>query len=150
PGHHSAGGLATPAVPPSRTPRDATMGLVRLSSAAELEPRLRRLLPAISLLTLCLWAPLVVPARHSWDDADPELLDTAYRLSQGLPLSRKVESLPWIVNPYPPFYPLPVAGGLKIGGLSYTPARVVSLLATLAVAAALVLFPRNGQRRARE
>jgi hypothetical protein len=123
------------------------MGLVRLSSAAELEPRLRRLVPAISLLTLCLWAPLIVPARHSWDDADPEILNNAYRLSRGEPLYRKVEGPPWVTSPYTPVYVFLVAGGLRVGGLSYVPARVLSFLASLAIAAALTLSRREGRGR---
>jgi hypothetical protein len=36
---------------------------------------LRRAVPWVALVTIALWAPLVVPWNHSWDDADPEVLN---------------------------------------------------------------------------
>jgi hypothetical protein len=125
-------------------------GVLRLPPATALEPRLRRLVPAIAAITVLLWAPLVLRARHSWDDADPEILNNAYRLSRGEPLYRTVEGPPWNHNPYTPLYLAVVAAGLRMTGLSYTPARLVTFLATLAVAAAIVLLARRWRLPARE
>jgi hypothetical protein len=120
------------------------------SSGAELEAFLRRLLPGFALLTCLLWVPLVLPAHHSWDDADPEILNNAYRLSRGLPLYHGVTSPPWVVNPYTPLYHALLAPALRVTGLSYRPARLLSLLATAALGAALALLGRRWRGRARE
>jgi hypothetical protein len=110
---------------------------------AALEFRLRRLVPLGALVVVALWAPLVAAARHSWDDADPEVLNSAWRLACGRPLYHAIDGPPWVVNPYTPLYPLVVAGGLRVTGLSYRPARLVSLLAFAAIVLALVRLARR-------
>ncbi len=114
--------------------------------AAAVEARLRRLVPLWALVIVALWAPLVADARHSWDDADPEVLNHAWRLARGQPLYRPVDGPPWIVNPYTPVYPLVAAAGLRITGLSYRPARLVSLFAFAAIVLALVRLARRSGR----
>src|SRR5512142_932606 len=111
--------------------------------AAALEARLRRLVPFWALVVVALWAPLVSDARHSWDDADPEVLNHAWRLACGRPLYRAIDGPPWIVNPYTPLYPLVAAAGLRVTGLSYRPARLVSLVAFAAIVIALVRLARR-------
>ncbi len=114
--------------------------------AAAVEARLRRLVPLWALVVAALWAPLVSDARHSWDDADPEVLNHAWRLACGRPLYRPIDGRPWIVNPYTPLYPLVAAAGLRVTGLSYRPARLVSLVAFAAIVIALVrLAWRSGR-----
>jgi hypothetical protein len=97
----------------------------------------------MALVTVLLWIPLVLPAHHSWDDADPEILNNAYRLARGVALYHSTDGPPWVVNPYTPLYHFLVALGLKIAGLSYYPARFVSVLATTALAAALFVLARR-------
>jgi dolichyl-phosphate-mannose-protein mannosyltransferase len=123
---------------------------MRLPLAAALEPRLARLVPWMALVTLLLWSPLVLHADHSWDDADPEVLNNAFRLAQGEPLYHPFDGPPWVVNPYTPLYHALVAAGLKITGLSYYPARLVSVMATGALAAAFVVLSRRWRGRARD
>jgi hypothetical protein len=108
-----------------------------------LEGRLRRLVPLGALVVVALWAPLVAAARHSWDDADPEVLNSAWRLACGRPLYHAIDAPPWVVNPYTPLYPLVVAAGLRVTGLSYRPARLVSLVAFAAIVLALVRLARR-------
>jgi hypothetical protein len=94
-------------------------------------------------VVVALWAPLVTDALHSWDDADPEVLNHAWRLACGRPLYRPLDGPPWIVNPYTPVYALVAAAGLRVTGLSYRPARLVSLVAFAAVVLALVHLARR-------
>lgn len=111
--------------------------------AAKLEARLRRLLPLWALVVVALWAPLVADARHSWDDADPEVLNSAWRLASGRPLYHAIDQPPWVLNPYTPLYPLLAGAGLRVTGLSYRPARLVSLVAFAAIVLALVHLARR-------
>ncbi|HKC12732.1 MAG TPA: glycosyltransferase family 39 protein [Vicinamibacteria bacterium] len=119
-------------------------------AGTDLEGRLRRLVPWVALLTCLLWAPLVLPDRHSWDDADPEVLNNAYRLSRGEPLYHGVTTPPWVVSPYTPLYHALLAAALRITDLGYRPARLLSLLASLALAAALAVLARRWRGRARD
>jgi hypothetical protein len=123
---------------------------MRLPPAVAVEPWLARLVPWMAFVTLLLWCPLVLPADHSWDDADPEILNHALRLAQGKPLYERIDGPPWVVNPYTPLYFALVAAGLKITGLSYYPARLVSVTATGALAAAFVVLSRRWRGRARD
>jgi hypothetical protein len=114
------------------------------------ESWLRRLVPFWALLVVTLWAPLVADARHSWDDADPEILNNAWRLACGRPLYHAIDAAPWVVNPYTPLYHLVVAAALRFTGLSFRPARLVSLVAYAAIALALVHLARRFRLNARE
>ncbi len=116
----------------------------------EVESFLRRIVPATALLTCLLWAPLILPSHHSWDDAEPEVLNNAYRLSRGEPLYHGVTSPPWVLSPYTPLYHILLAGLLRVADLSYWPARVISLLATAALVAALAVLARRWRGRAQE
>jgi hypothetical protein len=110
---------------------------MRVPTAAQIEPRLRALVPWAAALTLLLWAPLVLHGAHSWDDADPECLYNAYRLTKGEPLFHSTDGPPWVHSPYTPLYQVLTGAALRVTGLSYYPARLITLLATLAVFAAL-------------
>jgi hypothetical protein len=121
-----------------------------LSRSAVGESWLRRLVPWWALLAVALWAPLVTAARHSWDDADPEILNNAWRLASGRPLYHAVDAAPWVVNPYTPLYHLVVAAALRFTGLSFRPARLVSLVAFAAIVLALVHLARRFRLEARE
>jgi hypothetical protein len=111
---------------------------------------MRRLVPLWALAVAVLFAPLVWSATFSWDDADPEVLNNAWRLATGRPLYHSLDGPPWVVNPYTPLYHAVTAAALRVTGLSFRPARLVSLLASAAVALALVLLARRWGRRGRE
>jgi hypothetical protein len=101
-----------------------------------------------AVLTFFLWLPLVSPSSHSFDDAEPEILNGAYRLSRGLPLYHGLEGPPWVVTPYPPLYTALVALSLRETGLSFAPARLLSALSTLALGLAIVALAKRWQGRA--
>jgi Dolichyl-phosphate-mannose-protein mannosyltransferase len=111
---------------------------------------MRRLVPLWALGVALLFAPLVWSGTFSWDDADPEVLNNAWRLATGRSLYHSLDGPPWVVNPYTPLYHVLTAVSLRVTGLSFRPARLVSLLATASVALALVLLARRWGRRARE
>jgi hypothetical protein len=122
---------------------------MRLPLAVQIEPRLRALVPWAAALTLLLWAPLVLHGAHSWDDADPECLYNAYRLTKGAPLFHSTDGPPWVHSPYTPLYQLLTGAALRVTGLSYYPARLITFLATLAVFAALRTLAVRWMRTAR-
>jgi Dolichyl-phosphate-mannose-protein mannosyltransferase len=111
---------------------------------------MRRLVPFWALGVALLFAPLVWSASFSWDDADPEVLNNAWRLATGLPLYHSLDGPPWVVNPYTPLYHVLSAAALRVTGLSFRPARAISLLSSAAVALALALLARRFGRRVRE
>jgi dolichyl-phosphate-mannose-protein mannosyltransferase len=114
--------------------------------AAALESRLRRVVPFWALAIVALWTPLVSDARHSWDDADPEILNHAWRVACGRPLYHPIDAPPWVLNPYTPMYPLLAGAALRVTGLSYRPARLVSLVAFAAIVLALGRLRRRSGR----
>jgi hypothetical protein len=118
--------------------------------AAALEAWLRRLVPFWALAVVALWAPLVSDARHSWDDADPEILNQAWRVACGRPLYHPIDAAPWVLNPYTPLYPVVAGAALHVTGLSYRPARLVSLVSFAAIVLALVRLGRRHGRSASE
>ncbi len=129
----------------------AAGGAVHASrGAAALEARLRRLVPLWALVVVALWAPLVSNAHFSWDDADPEVLNQAWRVACGRPLYHPIDTPPWVLNPYMPLYPVVAGAALRVTGLSYWPARLISLVAFLAVVLALVHLARRCGRGASE
>lgn len=117
-----------------------------LPGPATLEPRLRTLIPWATLLTVILWAPLVLQGAHSWDDADPECLYNAYRLARGEPLFHNTDGPPWVHSPYTPIYQVLTGTALRLTGLSFYPARLITFAATLAVFAALLALSLRWRR----
>src|SRR5581483_9819019 len=114
------------------------------------ESRLRALIPYSALLTLLLWCPLVFHGDHSWDDADPECLYNGYRVTLGKPLYHGPEGPPWVMSPYTPLYQVLDGAGMRVTGLSYYPARLISVLSTLALAFALRELAERWRESARE
>jgi len=78
-----------------KSPMSHIPAVSALGRAAAVESRLRSLVPLWALVSVALWAPPVTDARHSRDDADPEILNHAWRLACGQPLDHPVDAPPW-------------------------------------------------------
>lgn len=85
----------------------------------------------------------------SWDDAEPEVLDQAWRLANNQSIYRDIATPPYAIPIYPPLYLASVAALLKWTGLSYLPARLISLLAGLCICWALVCLDKTWNKRGR-
>lgn len=79
----------------------------------------------------------------SWDDAEPEILNTAWSLASGRSIYRSIDSPPFSFAAYPPLYYALVALQLTFTGLSFLPAKLVSILAALAIGWAMVRLNRE-------
>lgn len=109
-------------------------------------PHLRWIVPVVAVACLLAWCYVAVRPTHAWDDAEPEILNQAWRLSRGLSIYRSIEAPPYLHTAYPPLYFALVAGALKMTGLSYIPAKLVSLISVLAIGCAMTRLGRLWRR----
>jgi hypothetical protein len=113
------------------------------SRLARARPFLCRCVPAAAVLCFLSWSFISVRPDFSWDDADPEVLNQAWRLANGESIYRGVDVPPYTFAAYPPLYFALTAGLLKFTGLSFLPARLLSFLAALFIGWALVRLNRE-------
>jgi hypothetical protein len=106
-------------------------------------PLLCRCVPAAAVLCFLCWTFVSVRADFSWDDADPEVLNQAWRLANGKSIYRGIDAPPYTFAAYPPLYFAMTAGLLKLTGLSFLPARMLSFLSALFIGWALVCLDRK-------
>ncbi|MEP7271838.1 MAG: hypothetical protein ABI882_10075, partial [Acidobacteriota bacterium] len=104
------------------------------------------IVPIAAAICLLCWCYVAVRPTHSWDDAEPEILNQAWRLSQGKQIYASIETAPYIHTAYPPVYFGLVALLLRQAGLSYLPAKFVSFLSMLAIGAAMASMARFWNR----
>src|SRR5512135_649844 len=90
-----------------------------------------RMLPAFAVLSLLAWCCVSLRRDFAWDDADPEILNQAWRMARGEKIYRGVDSPPFAFAAYTPLYYAVVALLLKLTGLSFLPAKLVSLLSAV-------------------
>jgi len=116
---------------------------------AQVRPYLVRFVPVAAAICFLCWCYVAVRPAHAWDDAEPEILNQAWRLSQGEQIYRTIDTPPYVHTAYPPLYFAVVAVGLKLTGLSYLPAKIVSFFSVLAIGAAMALLARAWRGSAR-
>lgn len=120
------------------------MPIVRPSSRlAHAHPLLCRWVPIAATLCFLAWCLVSVRSDFSWDDADPEVLNQAWRLARGESIYRGIDTPPFTFAAYPPFYFALTALLMKFTGLSFLPARFLSFLAALSIGWALVRLNRE-------
>ncbi len=107
-----------------------------------IQPRLTRMVPFVAAFCFLAWLLISVRSNFSWDDADPEVLNQAWRLAKGESIYRSIDLPPYTFAAYTPVYYALCAVLLKLTGLSFLPAKVISLLAALAIGWALVHVDR--------
>lgn len=103
---------------------------------------------AAAICFACWWVVSVNPT-HAADDAEPEILNQAWRLAQGESIYRTIDEPPYVHTAYPPVYFAIVAALLKFTGLNYLPAKLVSFLAALSIGGAFGALNRRWQGSAR-
>jgi hypothetical protein len=121
-------------------------------SAGRTSTTLKWLVPLAAVLSLVAWGYVSVRSTHAWDDAEPEVLNHAWRLANGVdPYTQSPagEGVCFIDPPeflhvaYPPVYFVIVATMLKITGLTYIPGKMVSLLAVFLIGLGLASIART-------
>ncbi|MCW5981638.1 MAG: hypothetical protein KIT09_26375 [Bryobacteraceae bacterium] len=115
-----------------------------------LRRRLERLVPIWFAVCFLCWALIYVSPRHSFDDADPEILNQAWRLANGKTIYPAIGNPPYVHNAYTPLYYLLVGEALRRTGLSYLPAAGVTLAASVAALAAFIELGRRWRGSWRE
>ncbi len=129
-------------MPGTRSPQDASEAQGP-SWFVPLRLNLCRVVPVVSVLCFLGWCYVSVRATHAWDDADPEILNQAWRLAQGESIYRTIDEPPYVHTAYPPVYFVIVALLLKLTGLSYLPAKLVSLAAAVSIGVAMARLSRQ-------
>ncbi|MGA2263213.1 MAG: glycosyltransferase family 39 protein [Acidobacteriota bacterium] len=119
---------------------------VRLAGA---RPWLCRVVPAVAVFCFVAWCYVSLRSNYSWDDAEPEILNTAWRLASGQSIYRGIDTPPFSFAAYTPLYYALVAFQMMFTGLSFLPAKLISFLAALSVGWAMVRLNRewHGQTR---
>jgi hypothetical protein len=112
-------------------------------------PLLCRFVPAVAIICVLAWCFISIRSNFSWDDSEPEILNQAWRLARGESIYHGIDSPPYAFAPYPPVYFAIVAGILKLTGLSFLPAKMVSFLAALAICGALIYLSRAWSAQSR-
>jgi hypothetical protein len=111
---------------------------VSASRLVQARPLLCRLVPAAAILCFLAWCFVSVRSDFSWDDADPEVLNQAWRLAKGESIYRAIDTPPFTFAAYPPIYFALSALLMKFTGLSFLPAKLLSFLSALSIGWALV------------
>jgi hypothetical protein len=110
---------------------------------------LSRWAPIAAAIVFLAWCFVSVRSHFAWDDSEPEILNLAWRLANGASIYHGIDAPPFAFAPYPPLYFAATAALLKFTGLSYLPAKLLSFLAALAIAWALVRLSREWNHTAR-
>jgi hypothetical protein len=109
---------------------------------------LRYVIPAVAVLCLIAWCLLAIRPHFAWDDAEPEILNQAWRLANSQPIYKPIENPPYIHTAYPPVYLALTAATLKLTGLNTIGAKLLSMLAALAIALGLAHLSSHWHSRA--
>ena len=82
---------------------------------------LYRYMPLAAILCFLLWSVTCLRSDFSGDDADPEALNQAWRMTRGLDIYRDINAPPFAFAAYPPLYYMISAFAMKFTGLSFFP-----------------------------
>jgi hypothetical protein len=113
-------------------------------------PLLWRLVPAVAIVCFLAWCFVSLRSNFTWDDAEPEILNQAWRLTNGGSIYHGIESPPYAFAAYTPLYFAVTAVLMKFTGLSYIPAKLISFLAALLIGWAIVRLNREWNKSGRD
>jgi hypothetical protein len=103
-----------------------------------------RLVPWWALVCFLGWCWIYLSPNHSMDDADPEILNQAWRLVKHESIYGRVfEGPPFVHAAYTPIYYCLTGAAMRFTGLSFFPAAFLSLLASVALLAAFIYSGRK-------
>ncbi len=100
-------------------------------------------MPIFSILCFLAWCWVAVRPNFAWDDAEPEILNQAWRFAQGKEIYRGIENPPYTFAAYTPVYYVTAGLIMKITGLNYLPAKLLSFFAALSIGFAFVRLNRH-------
>ena len=103
-----------------------------------IRPIVCRLVPVIAVLCFLGWCVVSLRSNFAADDADPEVLNQVWRLARGASIYRGIDSPPYAFAAYPPVYFALAAIPMKLVGLSFLPAKLISFIAALFIGWAFV------------
>jgi len=112
-------------------------------------PFLYRYIPLVAILCFLLWSVTCLRSDFSSDDADPEILNQAWRMAQGQDIYRDIDTPPFTLAAYPPLYFMISAFMLKFTGLSFLPGRLTSFISAIFIAWAMVCLSRRWNKSGR-
>jgi hypothetical protein len=110
---------------------------------SDMHQKLIRLVPAVAVLCFLGWCIVSLRSDFAADDADPEVLNQAWRLARGESIYRGIDAPPYAFAAYPPVYFALAAIPMKFVGLSFLPAKLISFIASLFIAWAFVYLARE-------
>ena len=105
------------------------------------------LVPFVAAVCLLGWCWSVLTPQFAFDDAEPEILNQAWRLAQFQPIYRPPGDKPFIHTAYTPFYFALTALSLKLTGLSTIGGKLISLLSALAIGLAFMRFAASWHKK---
>ncbi len=105
---------------------------------SNIHQKLIRLVPAFAIVCFLGWCILTLRSNFASDDADPEVLNQAWRLARGESIYRGIDIPPYAFAAYPPVYFALAAIPMKLVGLSFLPAKLISFIAALFIGWAFV------------
>jgi hypothetical protein len=92
------------------------------------------------------WCLVSLHSNFANDDADSEILNQAWRLTNGENIYRDVTTPPFAFAAYPPLYFSVVAALMKFTGLSFIPAKLFTFIAALSIGAAFIYLSRKWKK----
>jgi hypothetical protein len=101
-------------------------------------PLLRKCAYFIAAGCFFVWCFVALRSDFAWDAAEAELLEQAWHLAPGRCIYQGVETPPYAFSLYRPLYIGLIAFPLKFFGLSFLPAKLVSLIAGVSIGYALM------------
>jgi hypothetical protein len=106
--------------------------------STDMRKKLVRLVPAFAVACFLGWCVVSLTSNFAADDADPEVLNHAWRLARGESIYRGIDVPPYVFAAYPPVYFVLAAIPMKLVGLSFLPAKLISFIAALFIGWAFV------------
>jgi hypothetical protein len=122
------------------------MNRVWESTLLKMQPLLCRMVPFAAIFCILAWCLVSLHSNFANDDADSEILNQAWRLTNGENIYRDVTTPPFAFAAYPPLYFSVVAALMKFTGLSFIPAKLFTFIAALSIGAAFIYLSRKWKK----
>ena len=116
----------------------------------QINPYVYRTVPVVALTCLLGWCVVTIRPDFDSDDANPEILNTAWRLANGGAIYHDIQTPPYSFAAYPPIYYVVSALPMKWTGLSFLPAKLITVLSTISIGFAFVYLGRLWRKRPRD
>ena len=129
---------------------DLTMSAARMPRLIQAKPYVCRAVPVAALICFLAWCYSTIRPDFDSDDANPEILNTAWCLANGGKIYHGINSPPYSFAAYTPIYYAVIALPMKLTGLNFIPAKLITLLFSLSIGWAFVHLCRLWHRSPRD